>query len=325
MEDDPIEKKKSIAELRIFLSLPLEVIDLCDTSSDEDVTREHVSIVSKNKVKTNTKNEGKSTRSRLPGVVEKWNSEASDEDENKRDDLDEDNDEDNYDEEERQEQTSGDESFTGEKGKRKLNESFHSFACEKLATRSQEKGSSRALTNSVQEANSVQRSTYRRNTNFTPSTYMVPSTPAVTQPLKPRVEDPTSEHEDEESADELFPSQESVNRDRILTEALEELNEKRRQALIESVQLNQEDSQETNDDGDVISSIVSRKKTSIGQPFLIRNLLTPNHPLQILRNSRSITRSQENATNKKKESSKEEEDSDMDVFSSYKSSKKSRK
>ena len=45
METDPIKKQKRMDEIEMFLKTPLEVIDLCDTSSDEEEIPEQVSIV----------------------------------------------------------------------------------------------------------------------------------------------------------------------------------------------------------------------------------------------------------------------------------------
>ena len=45
IESDPIKKNKRKEDIETFLGTNLEIIDLCDTSSDEDVTREHMSSV----------------------------------------------------------------------------------------------------------------------------------------------------------------------------------------------------------------------------------------------------------------------------------------
>ena len=51
IESDPIKKNKRKEDIETFLGTELEIIDLCDTSSDEDVTREHVSSVTTNVVR----------------------------------------------------------------------------------------------------------------------------------------------------------------------------------------------------------------------------------------------------------------------------------
>ena len=83
METDPIKKEECMFTIRSFLAevKELEVVNLCDTSSDEDVTLDPVPV---NKtINNNSQDSKKNQRHRLPGIGEKWNSDVSDEEEDK--------------------------------------------------------------------------------------------------------------------------------------------------------------------------------------------------------------------------------------------------
>ena len=67
METDPIKKQKRIDEIKMFLKMPLEVINLCDTSSDEEETPEQVSIVTKSKESTRSTDTRKRSEERRVG------------------------------------------------------------------------------------------------------------------------------------------------------------------------------------------------------------------------------------------------------------------
>ena len=76
LADDPIEKKELTDNLKAHLKYELKTIDLCETSSDEDVeyilpkvTVSQSSIVSKTSPTE--------MRRSLPGTVEKWGNEAA--------------------------------------------------------------------------------------------------------------------------------------------------------------------------------------------------------------------------------------------------------
>ena len=121
METDPIKKQKRMDEIEMFLKTPLEVINLCDTSSDEEETPEQVSIVTKSKESTRSTDTRKIIHNRLQGVIEKWNSDVSDEEDKQNaneeedhpyDSRDRDNRDDNQDEEEDRRDTSDSEDET---------------------------------------------------------------------------------------------------------------------------------------------------------------------------------------------------------------------
>ena len=56
MENDPVKKEECMETIRAFVKQgeELVVMNLCDTSSDEDETREIVSDVTKSSVETST-------------------------------------------------------------------------------------------------------------------------------------------------------------------------------------------------------------------------------------------------------------------------------
>ena len=68
MEEDPIRKKERMRTIELFLDKDMEEINLCDTSSDEDETKDHLSEVTKSTVTTK---EAPKIRNRLPGIIEK--------------------------------------------------------------------------------------------------------------------------------------------------------------------------------------------------------------------------------------------------------------
>ena len=107
MEEDPIRKKERMRTIELFLDKDMEEINLCDTSSDEDETKDHLSEVTKSTVTTK---EAPKIRNRLPGIIEKWNSDVSDEEENDNQNNDQDNDRD--DEEESSEEDTDEDSHT---------------------------------------------------------------------------------------------------------------------------------------------------------------------------------------------------------------------
>ena len=116
IESDPIKKNKRKEDIETFLGTELEIIDLCDTSSDEDVTREHMSSVTTSK-EPRSRDTRKIIRGRLPGVTEKWNSDVSDVEEEKTEDIQDDNKQD--DDEERR--YSEDEEGTSDDGSTRAN------------------------------------------------------------------------------------------------------------------------------------------------------------------------------------------------------------
>lgn len=116
IESDPIKKNKRKEDIETFLGTELEIIDLCDTSSDEDVTREHMSSVTTSK-EPRSRDTRKIIRGRLPSVTEKWNSDVSDVEEEKTEDIQDDNKQD--DDEERR--YSEDEEGTSDDGSTRAN------------------------------------------------------------------------------------------------------------------------------------------------------------------------------------------------------------
>ena len=107
MEEDPIRKKERMRTIELFLEKDMEEINLCDTSSDEDETKDQLSEVTESTVTTK---EAPKIRNRLPGIIEKWNSDVSDEEENDNQNNDQDNDRD--DEEESSDQDTDEDSHT---------------------------------------------------------------------------------------------------------------------------------------------------------------------------------------------------------------------
>ena len=83
METDPGKKEACIETIRAFIKQGQELVvtNFCDTSSDEDETREIVSDVTKSSIETSTTSQDyrRNQRRLLPGIIEKWNSDVSDE------------------------------------------------------------------------------------------------------------------------------------------------------------------------------------------------------------------------------------------------------
>ena len=152
-----------------------------------------------------------------------------------------------------------------------------------------------------------------------------------TQPLERRTRhpfadpSPTISQREEDSQPNLFAIEERLDEsqdeaaDRIMNETLAEIEENKKRMEIEkqtaAESIITEDSQLTTNDEDMVSPIIPRKSPPRSHPFMARNL--PNN--------RTITRSQESATKLKKRGLTEEEDEALDVFASFKKSKKRRK
>ena len=83
METDPVKKEACMETIRAFAKQGQElvVMNLCDTSSDEDETREIANDVTKISIKNTTTSQDnrRNQRRLLPGIIEKWNSDVSDE------------------------------------------------------------------------------------------------------------------------------------------------------------------------------------------------------------------------------------------------------
>ena len=83
METDPVKKEAWMETIRAFVKQgqKLVVMNLCDTSSDEDETREIVCDVTKSSVEATTTSQDNRRYQRrlLPGIIEKWNTDVSDE------------------------------------------------------------------------------------------------------------------------------------------------------------------------------------------------------------------------------------------------------
>jgi TATA-binding protein-associated factor Taf7 len=117
MEEDPLKRKECLETIRLHLAKKLETVDLCDTSSDEDETREPVSDVTRSSIDTSNREVAKNPK-RLPGVIEKWNSDVSDEEDDKEasNENEEENDNDQYSERSDDEEDNNDEGKDSDSG-----------------------------------------------------------------------------------------------------------------------------------------------------------------------------------------------------------------